>query len=295
MFVLHAESNKLRLKDLGNDVTEELIQRLGADEAAKELFCQFFGLKIQDRYPSVKHIEELFPDTTVGVLKDCFEALQLCDLAELLEKVRPRSLRPALPQEQVEKLRRRDNRPTKYHSNVAVLFVKHIAESDNVERDNEEKIEVFFKGLNSRNEVGIISLTISQETHEALRAMHQWEMEEELLKEQEKTIRRQLEKELPQQRERLERERQLRIPRGGSARIIKHEEATLGGKLNVCMEKAKKLREQIEREIKRVKELEKETGEAVSKAMDKLIHDQGWLIHTRVKYCQFLSIIFAFV
>ena len=213
----------------------------------------------------------------MGVLKECFEALQLYDLAELLEKVRPRSLRPALPPEQVENLRRRDNRPTKYHSNVAVLFVNHIVESDNVERDNEEKIEALFKGLNSRNEVTIISLTISQETREALREM-------KLCK-----LNRQLEIE---RREHLERERQLSVERLSFLMMSRHRSArVIQQELNVCMEEATKLREQIERDIKRVKELEKETGEAVSKAMDKFIHDQGWLIHRRVKYCPFLSII----
>ena len=298
LFVLHAESNKLRLKDLGKDVTKEMIQRLGADEAAKEIFYQFFGLKIQDRYPSVRHIEELFPDTTVGVLKECFEALQLYDLAELLEKVKPRSLHPALPPEQVENLLRRDNRLTKYHSNVAVLVVKHIAESDVVERDFEEKIEAFFKGLNSRNEVAITSLTISQETREALRVMKQYKRKEDGVKMHAEEMRRQLEIE---QREHLERERQpsvgrlpvvviprdrsaVRIPRDRSAlRIPRHRSArVMQEELNACMEEATKMGEQIENEIKRVKELEKETGEAVSKAMDKLIHDQGWLIHRRV-------------
>ena len=136
MFVIFlAESSKLCLKDLSDDVTREFIKRLQADEAALEKFYQFFGLKLGDRYPlkgrfPLHEIKTLFPDTTINVLKECFEVLQLYDLVEILEKVRPRSLRPAVSPEQIEKLRRADNRPTKYHSDVAVLVVDFTVEGD---------------------------------------------------------------------------------------------------------------------------------------------------------------------
>ena len=70
----------------------------------------------------------------------------------------PRSLCPGLSQEQIEKLRRAHERPTKYHSDLAVLVVDHSYEGDIVKREDAEKIKTFFKDLNSRNEVAIISL-----------------------------------------------------------------------------------------------------------------------------------------
>ena len=86
------------------------------------------------------------------------------DFAEILEKVRPRSLRPALSPEQIEKLWRAGDRPTKYHSNVTVLVVNHTVGKDIVKIIDPEEIETFFKDLNSRNEVTTISLASSEET-----------------------------------------------------------------------------------------------------------------------------------
>jgi len=162
LIIFFAVSSKLCLKDLSDDVTHKLIQRLQADEAALEKFYQFFGLKMGVQYPLkgrflLKEIKKMFPDTTVSVLKECFEVLRLYDLVEILEKVKPRSLRPAVSPEQIEKLRRADERPTKYHSDVAVLVVNYTVGQEDI-RENAEKIETFFKDLNSRNEVTIISL-----------------------------------------------------------------------------------------------------------------------------------------
>lgn len=177
MFVIFfTESSKLCLKDLSDDVTHELIEMLQADEVALEKFYQFFGLKLGDRYPLkgrflLHEIKKLFPDTAVNVLKECFEVLRLYDLVEILEKVKPRSLRPVVSQEQIEKLRRTDDRPTKYHSNVAVLVVDSTVEGDILEREDARKIETCFKDLNSRNGVAIISS--SQETRKVVREMNE--------------------------------------------------------------------------------------------------------------------------
>ena len=71
-------------------MTIELSQRLQADPATMVKFYQFFGLKMGLRYrPSgldLTDVQELFPDTTVNMLKECFEALRLYDLVEILEK-----------------------------------------------------------------------------------------------------------------------------------------------------------------------------------------------------------------
>ena len=124
LFILHAEADKLCLKDLSSEVTKELHQRLQADKAAMEKVIQFFGLRVF-LASGLTDLKDLFPDTTVSVLKRCFEALRMYDLAEILEKVRPRSLRPALSPEHIDKLWRAGDRPTKYHSDVAVLVVNH--------------------------------------------------------------------------------------------------------------------------------------------------------------------------
>ena len=124
LFILHAEADKLCLKDLSSDLTKELDYRLRADKAAMEKLYQFFGLNMLHRF-GLTDLKDLFPDTTVSVLKKCFEALRMYDFAEIMEKVRRRSLRPALSPNQIEKLWRAGDRPTKYHSNVAVLVVKH--------------------------------------------------------------------------------------------------------------------------------------------------------------------------
>ncbi|KAJ7377982.1 hypothetical protein OS493_025298 [Desmophyllum pertusum] len=178
--------------------TETSDSGLGTHAAAPELGMEeisalFPGLS----WAYLSQIKEFFPDTTVGVLKECFVALQLYDFAELLEKVRPRSLRPALSPEQIEQLRGSSDRPTKYHNKVAVLVVKHIVGKYNVERVDVEKIEAFFKDLNSRNEVTIIA------PPPCLHAV--WRMENQLKSlEEEKKTRYRLEIELLQQRESLE-------------------------------------------------------------------------------------------
>jgi len=278
LIIFFAVSSKLCLKDLSYNVTNELTQRLQADGAALEKFYQFFGLKMESRYPlkgrfPLEEIKQMFPDTTVSVLKECFEALRLYDLVEFMEKVKPRSLRPAVSPEQIEKLRKADDRPTKYHSDVAVLVVNHTFEEDIVEREGAEKIETFFKDLNSRNEVAIISLASSQGTLEFLMKLREryrleyypYGLPEERL-ESVLQLKARLQKELekvmqvekgPKQRRRLELE----------LSEVKGEELLLRGEL----ENAAK----VKRDIEKLKELEKESTKCISTAMDKWIRNQG--------------------
>ena len=274
MFViLFAESSKLCLKDLSDDVTYELTGRLQADEAPLEKFYQFFGLKLRDRYPlkgrfPLYEIKNLFPDTTVNVLKECFEVLQLYDLVEILEKVKPRSLRPAVSPEQIEKLRGADDRPTKYHSNVAVLVVDFTVEEDIVEREDAEKIETFFKDLNSRNEVTIISS--SRDNRNAVREMKEinyrlmmYPTEERLREDLRRILNRKalLEKELEEvmQKEKVRKERLKRRQLEQELTRLKQQELTCRG------------------ELEKLEELTKEIIKPISTALNELIHKQGWL------------------
>ena len=251
---------------------------LRADEAALEKFHQYFGLKMGEEY-FLKEMKQMVPDTAVSVLKECFEALRLYDLVEIMEEVKPRSLRPAVSPEQIEKLRRADDRPTKYHSDVAVLVVKHNVEEDTVGRDDTEKIETFFKDLNSRNEVAIISLCISQETREFRREIKERKSGVELYF-VEDMYKKDLE-DILQQTERLEKDLKevMQMEKGceeGQSDLelqlsrLKQQEFRSRSKL----ENIVKERKQVKRDYK---ELEKESAKPIWTAMDELIHNQGWL------------------
>ena len=269
------------MKDLSGDVTDELSERLQAGESTLEKFYQFFGLKMGDSFPFqgrflLREIRTMFPDTTVSVLKECFEVLRLYDLVEILEKVRPRSLRPAVSPEQIEKLRRAGVRPAKYHSDVAVLVVNQGLKEDVVEKEVVEKIETFFKDLNFRNDVAIISVVSSQEIRELLEeikirnhGMRYYLRNEDSLRTgleiilQEKA---RLEKELekrPQQRRRLKLE---------LSRLFEKEVWHRDKLENIAKEK-----KQAEKDFEKLRELEKERTKPISTAMDELIHNQGWL------------------
>ena len=279
MFIFHAETDKLCLKDLSRDVTNELDRRLQADKAAMEKFCQFFGLSLTQRF-GLTDLKDLFPDTPVSVLKKCFEALRMCDLVEIMEKVKSRSLRPALSPEQIEKLWRADNRPTKYHSNVAVLVVGCSVEGHIVKRDEVKKIETFFKDLNSRNEVAIISLISSRETQEALRKIKErisgighYHLREDILRKNLKSMLQQkelLEKQLEEVLH-MEKERKLKRRLEMAMEQLEQREFKRRGDL----ENIAKVIKQAERDFEKLKEREKENTKPISKAMDEWIHNQG--------------------
>jgi len=288
LFILHAETDKLCLKDLGSDVTNELILRLLADEAAMDKFNQFFGLKMGHRYRptgiDLTDIKELFPDTAVNMLKECFEALRLYDLSELLEKVRPRSLRPALSLEQIGKLRKADDRPIKYHSNVGVLIVNDSGKGDIVGKEDAEKIETFFKDLNSRNEVTITPLAGLQETcgflwelKERKRGMRYYHWKEgNYKKDLERVLQRKarLEKELEGAKQ-IRKGHEQRRRQELELRQLKQQELRCRSELENIVQ----AKNQTERVIEKLQQLEnnlEKSTNPVSTAMDELIHNQGW-------------------
>jgi len=190
-----------------------------------------------------------------------------------MEKVKPRSLRPPVSPEQIEKLRRTDDRPTKYHSDVAVLIVNHTADQEDVVvRENAEKIETFFKDLNSRNEVTMISLASSQETLEFLMELKVMNRETRL----EPFIEERLEDVLHRKaclEEELEKVMQMETEHGRRRRLelelsgIKQEELWLRGELEDAA--------RAKRDLKKLRELHKKSTKAISTAMDKLIRNQG--------------------
>jgi len=284
LFIFFAESSKLCLKDLSDDVTHELIQKLEADEATLEKFYQFFGLILGDGSPlkgtfPFEGIKNFFPDTTVSVLKECFEALRMYDLAETMDKVKPRSLHPALSPEQIEKLWRAGDRPTKYHSDVAVLVVKHSVKGDIVEREVAEKIETFFKDLNSRNEVVIISLVSSPETREVLmeikkrnHGMRYYHLREGSLRgDYERILQRKarLEKKLEEVMEKGRKQRWSNL----DLQLLPLEDQEFGCRIQ--LENIVKEKKEAERDFEKLKELEKESAKPISTTLDKWIHNQG--------------------
>ena len=138
------------------ELTEELTFKLNRNKDVLNRFYRSFGLDPDLLHDELdrRNIGKIFPDTPVKLLKEVFEALKLYDFAEFLEKAtKPRTLRPALPLKEIEKLSSPSNRPTKVYSKAKVLIVD-VCEACETSADNDvEKAGSFFKAQNSRNEV----------------------------------------------------------------------------------------------------------------------------------------------
>ena len=150
--------------------------KLSADRVGLERVFRFFGLKVDFRpsshVPSMRQIAHSFPNTPVDLMRQCFEALQMYDLVDLLEKaVKTISLRPVLSSGEVETLRT-GNLPTKSHNNVVVLVV-----NESADKDLNQKIEGFFKELNSQNDVTVIGSSRSEEKLKEMRDLKRNQMD----------------------------------------------------------------------------------------------------------------------
>ena len=151
-------------------------RKLSADTIGLERVFRFFGLKVDFRRSShvscMRQIAHSFPYTPVDLMRQCFEALQMYDLVDLLEKaVKTSSLRPVLSLGEVETLRT-GNLPTKSHNNVVVLVV-----NESADKDLNQKIEGFFKELNSQNDVTVIGSSGSEEKLKELRDLKRKQMD----------------------------------------------------------------------------------------------------------------------
>lgn len=112
------------------------------------------------RGESRQEIIELFPDTPVTLLRDVFRKLELYDLVELLEKVRPSTLR-ALPAKEMDKVLNANNkRPTKFFSKAEVLIIDYF-DFAAVEKANIQRLGSFFKDLNSKSQVAEITAEVT--------------------------------------------------------------------------------------------------------------------------------------
>ena len=158
------------MKDLPENVTTKLKWQLQSDPVAEKWFYESFGLAPprEGRGPQVlEDIEILFPETPLKLLKDVFDALQLCDLVDLLEKEKPRTLRPSLPLRDIRIKPNYSNRPTRFYSKVAVLTIG-TGTLDQVQSYT-QRIGSFFKEVNSRNKVTTISMKTYSQVCKVLR------------------------------------------------------------------------------------------------------------------------------
>ena len=284
------------MKDLSRLVTDELNQRLKADATAMKKVFRFFGLKGDPSIFLFLPIEYLFPDTTVSVLKECFEVLRLYDLAEILAKVKPRALCPALSPEQVEILQL-DDRRTKNYSNMAVVVV-----DVSCEKGTAKMIETFFKDLNPKNEVDVIPFTNLAEKYQVREEIRKKKRLEKNAIACEKEFRYRLKMYLPKARKRIEGEghEKSKSPQEESMLLVdgpwfmlshpsrrsiksdffESEEASfLRKQLESKMEEITKLREEIKRETERIEDIERQKSDeelALLSVMDKWIQNQGW-------------------
>ncbi|PFX26307.1 uncharacterized protein LOC111329179 [Stylophora pistillata] len=254
---------KVCLKDLSHNVTCELTKVLGNDPEIKKNVFQAFGLKFEPNERGLRmKIFDLFPDTPVKLLKEVFEALQLYDLAELLEKDKPRSLRSALPLEEIKKLRQCSDRPTVFHSQVAVLIIDDAKENASV-----KNIISFFKDLSSDSKTDVVSLEslqkamkITGELEERKLFEKQWNRRWKNLKAMKEDFEERIKnKEFPLRRRRLFRDPYF---------FSRAEESEVEGAEEV------KLQEEIKEKEKLVKDELKNVEEAISSIMDVWIHDQ---------------------
>ena len=253
---------------MSDQVTTELTSRLQNDQVALERFYRSFGLdpgKLRTR--ELFDIKELFPDTPVKMLKDVCEALQLYDLAELLDKVtKPRALRPALPLKEIEKLPTANNRPIKIFTQAEVLIINFSGE-DGAD-SGAENFGSFFKVLNPQNQVTTLTAKSSGNLSEQLDKLKRNSMMKErdiaIAKDEEMILQHHLENKILYPS--WQNGPQRRIASGEKVTLDPKEETEMKKELGEIMEKSKRLTE----EITSIKEEIKEKKEELKKEDEKL-------------------------
>ena len=252
-------------------MTTELASRLQNDPVALERFYRSFGLdpgKLRTR--GLSDIKELFPDTPVKMLKDVCEALQLYDLAELLDKVtKPRALRPALPLKEIEKLPRANNRPIKIFTQAEVLIINSFGE-DGANCDA-ENFGSFFKVLNPQNQVTTLTTKSSRNLSEQLDKLKRNRMMKErdiaIAKDEEMMLQLRLENKISYTR--WHNWRQWRIASGEQVTLDPKEETEMKKELGEIMEKSKRLTKEITSINEEIKEKLKKEEEKFKIQIDK--------------------------
>ena len=164
------------------ELTEELTSKLNRNKDVLNRFYRSFGLDPDLLHDELdrRNIGKIFPDTPVKLLKEVFEALKLYDFAEFLEKAtKPRTLRPALPLKEIEKLSIVSNRPTKVYTKAKVLIVDVCGACETSADNDVETAGSFFKAQNSRNEVTTLKTDSFKELLEDLDGLARGKRKEE--------------------------------------------------------------------------------------------------------------------
>ena len=234
-------------------------QKLSADKVALDRVFRFFGLKVDFRPSSyvscMRQIAHSFPNTPVDLMRQCFEALQMYDLVDLLEKaVKTSSLRPVFSSGEVETLRT-GNLPTKSHNNVVVLVV-----NESADKDLNQKIEGFFKELNSQNDVTVIGSSRSEEKLKELRDF-KWNQ-------------------MDLKRNQMHLKRLSEVAKMGKGFWPKGRKLRCDDEVSEIKFEIAQLEKEIEMNKPLVEELLKENEETktiITSTMDNWIQNQGWL------------------
>ena len=182
-------------------MTEELALRLQNDLTALHQFCRAFGLDPDKlNLKRLQRISELFPDTPIKLLRDVFEELQLHDLVEFLEKVKPRTLRPSVPLKEMTKFLHSSERSTKFYSKAEVLIIAYTDKTDSVDACF-ENIGSFFEGLHSKSQITEVTVNVAGQLDKDLNSFRSRKETEEAnyrnAKNTEATTKELLEKKLP--------------------------------------------------------------------------------------------------
>ena len=266
-----------------------MARRLQNDLTALHQFCRAFGLDPEKLNPKrLQRISELFPDTPIKLLRDVFEELQLHDLVEFLEKVKPRTLRPSVPLKEMTKFLHASERSTKFYSKAEVLIIAYTDKTDSVDTCF-ENIGSFFEGLHSKSQITEVTVNVAGQLDKDLNSFRSRKETEEAnyrnAKNTEATTKELLEKKLP--RSLYGSSRRAKIPDGINTnkqllmqffkeetgmklklqRVIEYRE-----QLNLNIEKIEEKIKQKEDELQGELEGEKKKFEmAVSGVMDKWI------------------------
>ena len=253
---------------MSDQVTTELTSRLQNDQVALERFYRSFGLdpgKLHTR--ELFDIKELFPDTPVKMLKDVCEALQLYDLAELLDKVtKPRALRPALPLKEIEKLPRATNRPIKIFTQAELLIINFSTE-DGADCDA-ENFGSFFKVLNPQSQVTTLTAkspgNLSEQLEKLRLNSRMKERDIVIAKKEEMMLKHRLQNKILYTS--WQKAPEWRIASGEKVTLDPKEEIEMKKELGEIMEKSKRLT----KEITSINEEIKERKEELKKENEKL-------------------------
>ena len=178
-----------------------MARRLQNDLTALHQFCRAFGLDPEKlNLKRLQRISELFPDTPIKLLRDVFEELQLHDLVEFLEKVKPRTLRPSVPLKEMRKFLNATERPTQFYSKAEVLIIAYTDKTDSVDACF-ENIGSFFEGLHSKSQITEVTVNVAGQLDKDLNSFRSRKETEEAnyrnAKKTEATAKELLEKKLP--------------------------------------------------------------------------------------------------